>query len=385
MTALQIWAIRCAEHLSTSWSPARIPAARRAPEMLAFSITRLISCSNGNTLNQYHHVSSVSAYPLAFFPGFWKVRFLCVIARPAIEREISTCRIHVVSGHLQPCCNYDVLARTKDTSPCVQCLWFHNCPQRVHFAVHQSGQTRRERLQETNQTNCMRPATLHTTAEIIARPNTDIDMGDTGAKQVCAKLSGQFQWQTSIQRYSKGHWGPLAGFRDSARFVLGHGTENIRTQTHLRCGEKPNQLLESHVMRTLHQRWMQSCLVLVFHVKIPAIGDEIPISKWEHMRMIPWWIHGVDSARPRGQSHRFPPACNGLTLNAFNTVVGNRGIVRADAGGIVIYMIVILSPQGPAVNCEHALDQWNDKWNGLAAFRLGHDRPLKAGILSSKT
>lgn len=30
-------------------------------------------------------------------------------------------------------------------------------------------------------------------------------------------------------------------------------------------------------MRTLHQRWMQSCLVLVFHVKIPAIGDEIPI------------------------------------------------------------------------------------------------------------
>lgn len=50
-------------------------------------------------------------------------------------------------------------------------------------------------------------------------------------------------------------------------------------------------------------------------------------------------------------------SCNGLTLNAFNTVVGNRGIVRADAGGIVIYMIVILSPQGPAVNCEHALDQ----------------------------
>lgn len=52
-------------------------------------------------LQQRKHVdpvSSVSAYPLAFFPGFWKVRFLCVIARPAIEREISTRWIHVVRG-----------------------------------------------------------------------------------------------------------------------------------------------------------------------------------------------------------------------------------------------------------------------------------------------
>ena len=80
------------------------------------------------------------------------------------------------------------------------------------------------------------------------------------------------------------------------------------------------------------------------------------LSKWEHVRMIPWWIHAVDSARPRGQSHRFPR----LTLNAFNTVVGNRG---------------------PWPVKRHM------EWKHIppAAFCLGHDRPLKAGVLSSKT
>ena len=49
-----------------------IRAPRRAPEMLAFSITRLISCSNGNTLTQYHQYPRIR---LLFSLGFGRFGF----------------------------------------------------------------------------------------------------------------------------------------------------------------------------------------------------------------------------------------------------------------------------------------------------------------------